>query len=290
MMKQRVRLALFVGLAAVLGMAGCEKQGDVKDDQAQAEEPTDKERAQNESDNKQEESEQDKPGAKDKSPNSSGVPGTANQLTWDQDIPEVDFEITNPEGGATVEGGELEVEFSLDGYRIGPEIGQHIHFVLDNQPYRAHYNDGEPIVYEDLESGTHTLRAFPSRHYHLSLKKGKPMDTVVFHVDEKSEDFSFDPSKPYLTYSRPKGTYSAKAAENLMLDFYVSNVELGDDARVVYSVDGEKQGELTEWKPVLMSLEPGEHKVNLKLVDGDGNLIENGGYNDTTRTITVEEK
>ncbi|MFB6350794.1 MAG: hypothetical protein ABEN55_05290 [Bradymonadaceae bacterium] len=145
------------------------------------------------------------------------------------------------------------------------------------------------MTFENLEPGTHTLRAFPSRHYHLSLKKNRPFDTVVFHVGEKSEEFNFDPSKPYLTYSRPKGTYSAEAAKKMLLDFYVSNVELGKDAKVVYSVDGEKRGELTEWKPTLLSLEPGEHEVTLKLVDSEGNLIKNGGYNKTTRTITVKE-
>ncbi len=285
MMKQRIRLALFVGLALTLGIAGCDKQGDVQEDEAQAEEPAEQSEQAAQEDDGDKKAEQ---GAKEQSPHSSGIPGTLNQLEWDQEIPEVEFAITHPEDGATVEEGELAVEFSIDGYRIGKEIGQHVHFVLDNEPYRAHYTDGESIVFEDLEPGTHTLRAFPSRHYHLSLKEGEPIDTVVFHVDEKSDEHAFDPSEPYLTYSRPKGTYPADAADKIMLDFYVSNVELGDDARAVYSVDGDKRGELTEWKPVLLELEPGEHEVNLKLVDGDGNVIENGGYNDTTRTITVE--
>jgi len=285
MMKWFVRLALSVAISAgLLGLAACEK--DSEKDRAEADPPSKSEKKQKES---KEESDRDQQAGTDKKPHSSGIPGTQNQLEWDQEVPEVEFEITKPEDGATLESGdEVEVEFELDGYRIGKEIGQHIHFILDNEPYSAHYDaDGTP-VFEDLESGTHTLRAFPSRHYHLSLKKNRPIDTVVFHVEEQSEDFGFDPEKPYLTYSRPKGTYSKTAAGEMLLDFYVSNAELGGDYRAVYSVDGEKRGEMTEWKPALLSLEPGEHDVNLKLVDGDGNLVENGGYNDTTRTITVE--
>lgn len=285
MIKHNIRLALFVGLGLFVGVAGCEKKaGDEKKDQAKAEQPTEKKKKK-----EKEEAKKEKPGAKKEKPHSSSIPGTENQLNWDQDIPEVTFEITGPEEGEVLDGSKVEVEFEVDGYRIGREIGQHVHFILDNKPYAAHYEDGEPQVFEGVEPGTHTLRAFPSRHYHLSLKKGRPFDTVVFHVKEKSEEFNFDPDKPYLTYSRPKGTYSAEAAQDLLLDFYVSNIELGEDAKAVYSIDGEKQGELTEWKPQLISLEPGEHDVNLKLVDGDGELIENGGYNDTTRTITVKE-
>ena len=288
MMADRFRLAvLCVGCLGLLGLASCKKQGGSKDEKAESQSP-DKEKQKK----KQQEDDSSKSGASnDGSPHSSGIPGTMNQLNHDEDIPEVDFEITAPSNGTTLSSGEkVEVEFKLDGYRIGKTIGQHVHFILDNKPYSAHYDADNPEVFENLEPGTHTLRAFPSRHYHLSLKQGKAFDTVVFHVEEKSEDFNFDPEKPYITYSRPKGTYSKEAAESMLLDFYVSNVELGSDAKVVYSIDGDKKGTLTEWKPVLLEdLSPGEHEINLKLVDSDGNVIENGGYNDTTRTIQIEE-
>ena len=285
-MKQNGRLALFVAGCLMLGLAGCEKKdGDEQKKEAKAEEP-DAEKKKQKADKADK-----KKGAADQSPHSSSIPGTENQLKWDQDIPNVEFAITSPEEGQTLKSGEtVEVEFDVTKYRIGNEIGQHIHFILDNDPYHAHYVDGKAKIYKDVEPGTHTLRAFPARHYHLSIKEGRPFAQVTFHVEEKSEDFSFDPDKPYITYSRPKGTYSKEAAQELLLDFYKSNVELGEDAKVVYAVDGEKQGELTEWTPVLLDpLKPGEHDINLKLVDGDGKLIENGGYNDTTRTITVKE-
>lgn len=283
MMKRIVRLALSFGVCcAAVGLSACEKKQQ-QTDQAEAETPSEEQKQ------KEAESEQEK-GASDQTPHSSGIPGTQNQLEWDEDIPKVEFEVTSPEDGAVLDSGdEVEVEFNLEGYRIGKTIGQHIHFVLDNKPYVAHYDAEDVPVFEDLEPGTHTMRAFPSRHYHLSLKKNRPFDTVVFHVEEKSDDFEFDPEKPYLTYSRPKGTYSKEAAQEMLLDFYLTNAELGEDYRVVYSVDGEKRGELSTWKPTLLSVKPGEHDINLKLVDGEGNLVQNGGYNDTTRTITVEE-
>ncbi len=225
----------------------------------------------------------------DAKPHSSAVPGTENQLMVDQKIPEVSFKLVSPKDGETLASGDkVTVQFDVKNYRTGKEIGQHVHIILDNEPYAAHYDANEPFTFENVAEGTHTIRAFPARHYHLSLKEGDVFEVATFHVGKKSEGFAFDSKKPYLTYSRPKGSYSVDAAKNLLMDFYVQNATLGKDAKVVYGVNGTEK-ELTEWKPILLDpLPAGEHTITLKLVDMEGNLIENGGYNNTTRKITVE--
>ncbi|MGM0555740.1 MAG: hypothetical protein ACQEVA_05090 [Myxococcota bacterium] len=280
----RIQIAAVLAVALAFGTVACENK---KTDDASEKE------AESEPAEQKDEKEEQKPeasGPDPAEPHSSSIPGTQNQLEWDQDVPNVTFELVAPEDGATLESGdEVSVEFSMTNYRTGEEIGQHVHVILDNNPYIAHYDANEPLVLEDVEPGTHTIRAFPARHYHLALKEGDVFKTATFHVEEKSEEFDFDPSKPYLTYSRPKGTYSVEAAKELLLDFYVTNIELGEDAKAVVTVDDGEPQEFTEWKPQLLEpMEAGEHEVNLKLVDGDGNLIENGGYNNTTRTITVK--
>lgn len=281
MMSINFRLAVVLALAATMVATGCEKKEDTEPKEEAVAEPAEE----------TPEKEAPEPGAKaDMKPHSSAVPGTENQLEWDQDVPQVSLELTSPKADEVLESGdEVEVGFKVTNYRTGKEIGQHVHVIVDNEPYIAHYNADEPLMLKDLEPGTHTLRVFPARHYHLSLKKGEVFKTRTFHVQEKTEDFKFDASKPFITYSRPKGSYDTEAAKELLLDYYVSNIELGEDAKVVYGVDG-KETEMTEWKPVLLpALEPGEHEITLKLVDGEGNVIENGGYNNTTRTITVTE-
>ena len=278
----RRRIISFVALALTLTLPACEEKEDKKPTEQKA-------TAEPKEDEQKEEEKPEATGPSPKEPHSSSIAGTENQLLHDDDIPGASMTVAAPKDGATLYSGKkVEVKLDVKNYRTGEEIGQHVHVILDNNPYIAHYNADEPLVLEDVKPGTHTIRAFPARHYHLSLKKGDVFDTVTFHVKEKSKDFGFDPSKPYVTYSRPKGTYSQEAAKDLLLDFYVQNVELGEDAKVVYGVDGE-ENELTEWKPVLLEpLEPGEHEITLKLVDGDGKVIKNGGYNNTTRTITVE--
>lgn len=222
--------------------------------------------------------------------NSSDIPGTLNQLEVDQDIENVQLDITQPADGEVIDNGdEVTVEFDLNNYRAGEEIGQHVHVIVDNEPYIAHYNADKPLVLKDLSEGTHTLRVFPARHYHLSVKAPDAYDTIYFHVGKKDNDFEFDRTEPYITYSRPKGTYKRDAADKLLLDFYAQHVDIGDDAYVEYQIDDRTPRRLDEWRPVILpNLEPGKHDVTLRLVDESGELIENGGYNKTTRTITVK--
>ena len=76
-----------------------------------------------------------------------------------------------------------------------------------------------------------------------------------------------------------------------MIDFWLSNTHLqgqGGDYRVRYSVDGGAPGFIDKWEPIwLTGWLAGKHTVKLELIDKDGNVVENGGYNSTTREITI---
>ena len=100
-----------------------------------------------------------------------------------------------------------------------------------------------------------------------------------------------DKTKPLLTYSRPKGEYKGADADAIMIDFWLANAKLqgdGGEYRVRYSVDGGEAKFIDKWQPIwLTGWTNGKHSVKLELVDKDGNLVDNGGYNSTTREITV---
>jgi hypothetical protein len=102
---------------------------------------------------------------------------------------------------------------------------------------------------------------------------------------------SVDRSKPLLTYSRPKGEYKGPDADAIMIDFWLSNAKLqgdGGDYRVRYAVDGGEAKYLDKWEPIwLTGWAAGKHTVKLELVDKSGNVVDNGGYNATSRDITV---
>jgi hypothetical protein len=96
---------------------------------------------------------------------------------------------------------------------------------------------------------------------------------------------------PLLTYSRPKGEYKGADADAIMIDFWLTGIKLKGDGgmfRVRYTIDTEKPGFIDTWAPIwIAGFAAGQHQIKLELVDAAGNLFDNGGYNSTTRTITV---
>jgi hypothetical protein len=214
--------------------------------------------------------------------------------------------ITSPSDGAVLDSPDVEVTVDADSFETGVQTetnradeiansgnGQHFHLILDNGPYMANYEAGEPFDVGELEPGAHTLFAFPSRSYHESVKSDTSYDVVNFYVGEESGDFMLDEDAPAIVYSRPKGTYSGAGAEKIMLDFYLHNVDLSSDgykAKYTIRSGGSEVASitLTEWTPAFVTgLSSGTYEVNLQLLDADGNVVP-GPFNDTTREITVE--
>lgn len=75
-----------------------------------------------------------------------------------------------PAGGPAPRGASVEVKFEIKNYEIFQDpltkTGQHVHVVLDNQPYFADYDIAKPWLFRNVPPGTHTIRAFPSRPWH----------------------------------------------------------------------------------------------------------------------------
>lgn len=247
------------------------------------------------------------------------------------------IKIVSPAKDATINGSTVEVKLDLSGDLKGymphkdPATGKgnHIHVILDNQPYEAYYEIGQPFEMRNVAEGKHTLRVFPSRPWHESYKNDAAFQMVTFTVKgggdatkptttnsgqtlaspakpaasasatpaREGKDYAasqagaVDPAKPLLTYSRPKGEYKGEDADPIMIDFWLSNGKLqsnGGEYRVRYSVDGGEARFIDTWGPIWLSgWTSGKHTVKLELVDKSGNLVDNGGYNSTTREITV---
>jgi hypothetical protein len=262
----------------------------------------------------------------------------------EQDEAKPTLRIISPAKDATINGSKVDVKLELSGDLKGymphkdPATGKgnHIHVILDNQPYEAYYEINQPFELRNVTEGKHTLRVFPSRPWHESYKNDGAFQMIEFTVKgggdaskptttkdgqtmasptkspaAKSEpsavatatparegkDFApsqagaVDPTKPLLTYSRPKGEYKDADADPIMIDFWLSSGKLQGDGgqyRVRYSVDGGEAKFLDKWEPIwLGGWINGKHQIKLELVDKDGNPVDNGGYNSTTREINV---
>lgn len=175
------------------------------------------------------------------------------------------------------------------------DLGPHLHFIVDNQPYEAIYDVSDPIVLEDLSPGTHTIRVFASRPWHESFKNAGAYAQTTFHLFAKTVDNNPSTDRPLLTYSRPKGTYGA---EPIMLDFYLANAPLhlvarenAEDDIIDWKVRCTINGEsftFDRWEPVyLKGFKPGRNWVQLELLDEQGNPYPNS-FNNTVRLIHYE--
>ncbi|RNC89713.1 MAG: hypothetical protein ED555_09645 [Allomuricauda sp.] len=200
----------------------------------------------------------------------------------------------------TVDGNRaVEFDFAVNNYELGAQTesenaqklansgkGQHIHFILNNQPYSAHYT---PKFNKEIPDGVHHLVAFLSRSYHESVKNENSVVVRKMEIGENPENtHGFDLDAPTLIYSRPKGEYTGKDTENLMLDFFVLNTTLAEDGNKVRATINGQEFMITEWAPhVINGLPMGEVTIQLELLDSDGNLIE-GPFNKVTRTVLLK--
>ena len=206
------------------------------------------------------------------------------------------------EGAVFAEGEPVEVRFHLSGYELqastpgGDERGiaradgQHLHFILNNERYRALYDAGEPVVLDDLPTGFHVLRAFPGTDWHESVKTPGAFAMRIIQVgDDEGATPPVDPDGPFLTYSRPVGEYAGQAADSILVDFHLSGVRLHPEGhRVRLTVEGVGEAILTEWRPYLvLDLPDGSHTFRLELLDPQGRLVP-GDFNRTERVIEVD--
>ncbi len=210
------------------------------------------------------------------------------------------LQMEEPGNTTIADGGEVNFNFTVSNYELGAQTdspnaellansgkGQHIHFILNNQPYSAHY---EPSFAKEIPNGVHHLVAFLSRSYHESVKNENSVVVKKLEVGPDAEDtIGLNMEAPTLIYSRPKGTYSGKDTENLLLDFFVLNTTLAENGNKVKATINGKEFLIAEWAPhVVRGLPMGEVTITLELIDADGNAIE-GPFNTVTRTVMLTE-
>src|SRR5256712_9823336 len=95
----------------------------------------------------------------------------------EQDQANPTLRIISPSKNATINGstveGKLELTGDLKGYKPHKDPasgkGNHIHVILDNQPYEAYYELEQPFQLLNLSAGDPTLRGVPSRPWHGSV-------------------------------------------------------------------------------------------------------------------------
>lgn len=163
--------------------------------------------------------------------------------------------------------------------------GQHIHFIVNNGPYSAHYMPG---VNNQLDEGNYVVLAFLSRSYHESVKS-----PGAFHIENLNvggvDREEADLEAAHLFYSRPKGTYKGDDTKKVMLDFYLLNTTISPDGNKVRATINGNEFMIDEWAPYYIEgLPMGQVTIKLELIDADGNPVP-GPFNAVERSVTLEE-
>jgi len=162
--------------------------------------------------------------------------------------------------------------------------GQHIHLILNNEPYQAKYTTD---FSDTLKDGHYVALSFLSRSYHESIKHYDAYDLRQFTVG--ATKIKMDLTKPFLFYSRPKGEYKGKNARKILLDFYVVNAQLAANDYKVRVTINDAVFILTNWEAyIIEGLPIGSHRIKIELLDKNEQLV-NSTFNSTERTIVLSE-
>tara|TARA_B100000575_G_scaffold75364_1_gene58833 strand:+ start:12185 stop:12898 length:714 start_codon:yes stop_codon:yes gene_type:complete len=187
---------------------------------------------------------------------------------------------------------EYNFSFDISEYELGAQTinnienqlansgkGQHIHFIVNNGPYSAHYTNN---FKKKLNGNSNVILAFLSRSYHESVKN--PNAFILTQVGESKIDLDNE----FLFYSRPKGTYKGKDTEKLLLDFYLVNTTISPYGNKIKATINDTEFIITEWSPYyLEGLKKGEVKIKLELINSEGKLIDSP-FNPSIRTVNLE--
>lgn len=140
-----------------------------------------------------------------------------------------------------------------------------------------------------LKEGMHVIRTFPDRSYGESLKGSGCYAAGIFYIGRRMDNLDVDLSAPYLTYNEPLETLRYRSDKPILLDFYLSNIQLSRDGfKVKVTIDEDIVRSLTDWVPYyIYGLTPGKHTIQLQLID-EKNDQAAGLFNNVTRTITVD--
>ena len=151
--------------------------------------------------------------------------------------------------------------------------GQHIHFILNEEPYVALYSPEHSFTV--ALGSEHTVLSFLSRSFHESIKSAAAYQLVKFRVNDNGSLEQLPVTEEAaLFYSRPKGDYEGTDTTAVLLDFYIVNTTLSGEGNQVKAHINDQEFLLNQWTPYeILNLSPGENTIRLTLVDKDGNTL-----------------
>ncbi|WP_026462217.1 hypothetical protein [Adhaeribacter aquaticus] len=215
-------------------------------------------------------------------------------------FPDAKLKLSEPGTASSVPAGEVTFNYQLENYQLTAQTdgsahhdhansaqGQHIHNIVDNEPYTAHYTT---TFAKPMQEGSHVVLSFLSRSYHESLKHKNAYDLRIVNVGNSTSGpgAGFDVKGKHMFYSRPKGEYVGNDTKKIMLDFYLVNTDLARSGNKVRATINGTEFLIDKWQPhTIEGLPMGESTIKLELLDKNGNVVP-GPFNTVERKITLK--
>ena len=187
-----------------------------------------------------------------------------------------------PRDGATINGSTVNVRLALTGdlkgYKPAKDpatgLGNHIHVILDNEPYEAYYNLDQPFELRNVTEGRHTLRVFASRPWHESYKNAGSFQMVSFTVRGGGDASQPTTTATGQTMAANRNAANANAANANAANANAANVNAAASptpAREGKDLPGKPGAEVDRAKPLLTYSRP---KGEYKGADADAIMID----------------
>jgi len=187
--------------------------------------------------------------------------------------------------------------FNVENYELGEQTdgaidnglansakGQHIHMIVNNGPYSAHY---ESEFSKEINEGKNLILFFLSRSFHESVKNPNAFSLIQTSSDEDNSE-PYNLNSEFLFYSRPKGIYKGDDTKKLLFDFYLVNTEISPEGNKIRATVNGKEFIIEEWTPYYIEGLPlGEVTVKLELLNSNGELIDTP-FNPVERKVTLQ--
>jgi len=195
-------------------------------------------------------------------------------------------ENTNNHFSFNVENYELgeQTDGAIDNGLANSAKGQHIHMIVNNGPYSAHY---ESEFSKEINEGKNLILFFLSRSFHESVKNPNAFSLIQTSSDEDNSE-PYNLNSEFLFYSRPKGIYKGDDTKKLLFDFYLVNTEISPEGNKIRATVNGKEFIIEEWTPYYIEGLPlGEVTVKLELLNSNGELIDTP-FNPVERKVTLQ--
>jgi hypothetical protein len=194
-------------------------------------------------------------------------------------------------------------------YKVRPNVrgmeavgeGTYLQLIIDTVPAAPIKDLKAPIKLVDLvpggelKDGEHVIAGFLCRANHESVKGPDGIGVNRFWT-VKNSGKEYKSNAPMVVLSRPFGTYTGAAADDILVDWYLLNAVLGPKdltVRITLKGPGIKEEGLvrniTDWTPYsIVSPHSGEYTITAELLDKDYNPVP-GIWNNTSRKFKVEK-